>query len=337
MRGMTWALAMLIISTGGVGAARAATPTAAVAARPAGYEQALDLIHAYSGSGGELRLAGTIIDDLARTHPKSGYAQTLLAEALSTWRLAQDGTPVEVRDQVIALADEAIRLDPRLAQAYVAKARAQVRASRYDEARVAIERALALEPALSGALFLRADIYRRTGAFDAAEQWYTAFIDSTPSASRKGNGYGWIASMYKGAAERDPGQRERYVAKARHAYERGLELKPGGAWDNVNFAIFLNGYAADFDAAERYALRALSLMEFPMARYHLAAARLQKLWAEGAPRDRAGFDAALKEIETSSGLTLDEVRAFPNFDDVVRERLDELARRADQTQTQPSI
>jgi tetratricopeptide (TPR) repeat protein len=265
-----------------------------------------------------------LADELSKSEPKSGYAQVLFAEALSTWRLDQYGKPVEVRDQVIAIADEALRLNPRLAQAHVAKARALVRSSLYQRANTSIDAALSIDPNLIGAIFLRAEVFRRTSALGDADIWYRKFVDSTTSNSRKSNGYYWLGKMYQDAAWYDAENRKALTAKARVAYESMLSLDPGGAWRNVNFAIFLNDHAADFDAAERYAQKALGLMEFPMARYHLAAARYQKLGANASSMRCPELATAAKQVAESTRVSLADAIAFSSFSSVVRGRLKEL-------------
>jgi tetratricopeptide (TPR) repeat protein len=297
---------------------------------PAGYEQALDLIHAFSGSGDQLTQAMNIAKALEKSHPSSGYSQTLLAEALSTWELEQDGTPEQLREDIVKLADEALRLNPKLAQAHVAKARALVRASMYKDAYEATEFALTLDPKLSGAIFLRAEVFRRMGKLSEAEVWYRKFIDSTPSRTRKSNGYYWLAHMYDHAARANPAEAKALTANARNAYEQMVAFDPDGAWKMVNFAIFLNGYAADFDEAERYAEKALSIMEFPMARYHLAAARYQKVWAKEASMDRGSLQKSLMHVHSSTAVSLEEALRFRGFSSVVRQRLQHLQLRAAQ-------
>jgi tetratricopeptide (TPR) repeat protein len=305
--------------------------TASATDLPADYEKALDLIHAYSGSGDELRQAMEIAGDLSKAYPNSGYAQTLYAEAASTWRLDQEGKPADIREKIIALCDEALAMNPSLAQAYVAKARSLVRASMYEPANVSIDKALSLQPNFTGAIFLRAEIFRRTGVLSDAEAWYIRFIESTPSVNRKANGYGWIGKMYEDAAWDDARNREKFTAKARQSYETMLQLNPGGAWRNVNFAIFLNGDAADFEAAELYATKALGMMEFPMARYHLAASRYQKIWARSREMSGQEITKATQQVADSTRITLADAISFSSFSSLVRARLIALQKRSTPT------
>jgi tetratricopeptide (TPR) repeat protein len=277
---------------------------------PEEYQRALQLIHAFSGSGDQLNVAMQLAERLSKSHPKGGYAETLQAEALSTWRLGQDGRPAEVREQVISLTDQALRLNPNLAQAHVARARALVRASQYDQANGSIDSALKLDANLSGAMFLRAEIFRRTGQLAAAEEWYRKFIAATPDRPRQSNGYYWLGRAYQDAAGRDPSRRSLLIANARTAYEKMLDLDPDGAWKTVNFAIFLNDDASDFVAAEKYAAKALSLMEFPMARYHLAIARYQKLLSGMDRMDEQGLRQAVAQVQQSTGVSLEDAFKF---------------------------
>lgn len=288
------------------------------------YAKALDLVHAYSGSGPELQQAMQLAEELSKFAPKSGYAQVLHAEAISTWKLDQKGRPFELRDRVIELSDEALKLNPKLAQAHVSKARALLRSSMYDAASMSIEAALAIDPKLSGAIFLRADSYRRLGTIAEADVWYRKFIASTSSDSRKANGYAWLAEMYRTAAKNDEKNRAEFTAKAKAAFEGSLSHEPNGAWRNVNYAIFLNEFASDFDAAEKYAQKALGMMEFPMARYHLAAARYQKLAGTSPTMSSAALREAVKGVEDSTGIPLKEAIAFRSFSPVIVDRLSKL-------------
>ena len=298
---------------------------------PEDYQRALRLIHAFGGSGNELTVAMELAERLATSHPNGGYAETLRAEALSTWQLNQQGQPAELRARIIALTDRALRLNPKLAQAHVARARALLRASEYEQANQAIDTALKLDSNLNGAMFLRADIFRRRGSLADAETWYLKFIAATADKPRQSNGYYWLGKAYQEAAGREqPSRRGPLMAKARTAYEKMLELHPDGAWQTVNLAIFLNDDAADFDAAERYAARALRMMEFPMARYHLAIARYQKLLSAMSGMDAKGYRQTVAQVQQSTGISLEDALEFARTYPQIHERLQLLQRRTRQ-------
>lgn len=293
------------------------------------FDEALVLIHSYSGAGDERQRAMAMASELLQSAPESGFFQALAAENLSTWELDQLGKPVELRSQIIELADEALRLNPTVAQAHVAKARVYTRASMVPEAEAEIAKALSMNPALEGAVFMQAEIYRRLGTLARGERWYREFIRITPDPVRKSNGYAWLGTMYRDAAKRpnDP-SKNYYLSVARDAFQHMVDLNSTGAWTLVNFAIFLNGYTSDFDAAEKYAERALAVMEFPMARFHLAAARYQKLHARGAELDWASARTAIAEIEASTHVSLEDAIDFDSFVPRIRSNLSDLLRRA---------
>jgi tetratricopeptide (TPR) repeat protein len=289
------------------------------------FREAIDLVHAFSGNGSEMQRAMEKARALFRSQPTSGYAQTIMAEALSSWEIDQAGEPAAVRDEVLRLADEASRLNPRLAEPYVAKARALLRASAYADAQRSIDAAIALDPLLSGTMFLQADLFRRNDKPAEADEWYRKFIVATPHSARKANGYYWLGYMYHHAAlRRTVPEREAIVAKAREAYEQSLVVNPGGAWITVNFAIFLNDMTTDFDAAEHFAQKALGMMEFPMARYHLAAARYQRLYEKhrllSVPQMRQG----VAEVAKTTDVSLQQAMGFRSFSGKIRTNLTEL-------------
>lgn len=294
---------------------------------PERYEEALDLIHAFSGAGNELERAMAIAASLEESDPGKGYGHALMAELISSWHLQQDGTPHSTYRQVMELATEALRMNPRLAQAHVARARALLRASQYDDANREIDNAFAIDADLVGAMFLRAEIMRRTSRDKEAEGWYLKFIEATTSRTRKSNAYYWLARTYQDTAWEKPNRWPELIPKARGAYEKMIELDPDGAWKNVNFAIFLNHQAGDFDAAEHYAARALSIMEFRMARNHLAIARYQKIGASMAGLDEATLRARLDAVHASTGISFQQAVEFGRSYTGIRGRLSRIQAR----------
>ena len=116
-----------------------------------------------------------------------------------------------------------------------------------------------------------------------------------------------------------------YLEKARSAYERMLQEESGGAWRNVNVAVFFNNEIADFDAAERQAQKALAIMDLPMARYHLAAARYQRLLVRSKDLARDELQAQVTTIGAETGVALAQAIAFESFSALIRSRLQGLA------------
>jgi tetratricopeptide (TPR) repeat protein len=289
------------------------------------FRDAMALVHDYSGAGDELSRAMLAAESLSKSDPESGFSQAIEAEALSTWTLDKNGEPAELRTRIIELADEALRLNPQLPQAHVAKARAYARASLLSEAEAEIAKALEIDSTLESAIFQQAEIYRRSGDIAKAEVWYRDFIAATESPIRKSNGYYWMGKMYNDVAYGIEGQRrDMYLKMARYSYQSMVDLDPKGAWKLVNFAIFLNGIVADFEAAEVYAQKALSVMEFPMARYHLAAARYQRLQLRAAEMDRDVLQASIAQVAASTRVSLSQAISFRSFSPVIVSRLSDL-------------
>jgi hypothetical protein len=62
-------------------------------------------------------------------------------------------------------------------------------------------------------------------------------------------------------------------------------------------------------------------MDFPMARYQLAAARYQMLAAKAMPEQGPELAKTVDEIAESTGVSLSDAIAFNSFSSVVRGRL----------------
>jgi len=291
------------------------------------YERALESIHAFNGAGNGLQQASATASELMASDPKSGYGQTLIAEIISTWQLDNEGQPQDAYETAVRFASMAIEANPALAQPYVSRARAKARVRDYIAAGADVEAALKLDPNLSGAVFMKADLYRRMNRTDLAETWYLKFIEIEPSIPRKSNGYNWMGTMYRQAAWDRPREWATFIAKARTAFEKSIELDPG-PWKTVNYANFLNSDVGDFEAAERYAQKALSIMNFPMARYHLAIARYQQLRAPMAGMDKDTLNAKLGEVQRSTGISLKQALDFCTGCGAMHARLMEIEARA---------
>jgi hypothetical protein len=295
------------------------------------FNEALELIHLTidEPDPDAVARATEISGELAQSDAFSGYSQTLQAEWLSTWQLSDDGKPIELQQEILALTDEALRINPKLAQAHVPRARTYMRAFRLMDASAEIQAALRLAPQLAGAIFVQAEIYRRLGDWSNAGDWMNDFMAATQSPVQKANGMQWLGDMSRELAYHpEATTREMNLIMGRTYYQSATQLDPGNARRLVTVAAFLNEYVADFAAAESYAAKSLAVEESELARYHLAAARYQALQAKNSETDAESLRASIAEIGASTGVSLDEAVEFWGFHDVTTVRLVRLQRRA---------
>jgi tetratricopeptide (TPR) repeat protein len=298
------------------------------------FNEALDLIHSGTSEGKdeELSQAMMIAEELAGSEPLSGFSQALQAEILSIFLLAEYNEDIELQQQVFGLTDEALRINPNLAQAHVARARAYANSRKFMEAEEAIQTAFRIQPQLPSAIFVQADIYRLSNHSMPAWNWIRSFIAVVKQPAKKANAYQWLGNMWRDYAYHPEAvNREMHLTMAKVAYRSSIDLGPNDAWRLINFAVFLNEYPADFAGAESYAVKALAIQESPMARYHLAAARYQALQAKAAAIDAQALRESIAEIGASTAISLDEAVDYPGFRDVINVRLTRLQRRAQST------
>lgn len=310
-----------------------ATRPVSVVFQPSGpelrFNEALELIHSHPGDEEEQLQAMAIAEELAQSDPLSGYSQALQAEVLSIWLLAYDGEPVEQKQEALALIDEALRINPKLAQAHVARARTYASVSMLAEAEAEIETALRIQPKLNSAFFVQAEIYRGSGNSAKAAEWMRNFMAATKEPAQKANGYQWLGNMWRDFAYHPEAvNREVNLLMARSAFQGSVDLDPDDAGRLVNFSAFLNDLPADFAAAEKYATKALALEESPAAHYHLAAARYQALQAQATTMNVQSLRASIAEIETETEIPLEEAVQYDGFREVIHARLTRLQIRA---------
>lgn len=273
-------------------------------AAPPSFEKAWNLIATYDGASDALLEADSIGLRLKYEHPSSGYYEVLRAYELATWDRGREGSLAYGR--AMGLVNEALTLNPSLAQGYAVRARLFLRTSSLGEALRDAEKALQLEPKSADAMIVRADIARAAKDRTAAEQWYLQFIDVAPNGTRKSNGYAYLAQTYVDASYYQGPERPAFIAKATAAFEAMVRLDPTPR-KMVNYSGFLNNEAGNFDAAERYARTALSLEEISAARHNLALAQYQKLTLRlSAMSDQALLDAVSK-ISASTWMSIEEV------------------------------
>lgn len=233
------------------------------------YQQAFDLIQIYSGSGDNLERAYVMLADIAKRNPTSGYPYAGLAEL--RYRLLDTGmgTPQEI----IALAQQALRLDSKNADAYVVLSKAALRQENIGMAVDAVNKAIEIAPDKPEALFVKARLAVRSGGNAEAEKLYLRMIELLPHPNRKANIYSWLGQLYAS-------WRPINVPAALHAYEKSVELATENSpWRLTNVSGFLVQHTDRYDQAISYLERALKNGDSPRARRYLGLAHFSK-WGE---------------------------------------------------------
>ena len=292
------------------------------------FINAIELIQSDIGATEELSRAANIAHELAQSDPLSGYSQTLQAEALSTWDLSDNGEPAELQQDILTLTDEALQINPKLAQAHIARARTYMKASEIADAESEIQKALRLEPQLGAAFFVQAEIYWRGRHSSKAADWMRYYLTVTKQPTQLANAHAWLGNMWREIAYHPQAiNREGHLLMAWGEYMSADRLDPKNASKLVNFAAFSNEYRADFAAAKGYAFRALKVQESPQARYQLAAARYQELQAKGNDMDTQSLRDSIAKIAAATRVSLDQAVQFGGFHDVIHARLTRLQNR----------
>jgi adenylate cyclase len=254
---------------------------------------------------------GAIELDPAFAQAHAGLADT--DHLLLAWHL-DDAHAESLLGEAVASSAEAVRLDPGLAEAYVARGNVLSFEKRTSEADEAFRRALELNPALPHAHYFHARHLFATGRRDEARREFEETIRLDPDDYAT---HGLLVSMLDGM-----GNREAATAVARRgiaAVERRLRLNP----DDVR-ALYMGGGAelrfGDRQRGLDYLEKALALSPDDFATlYNVACA-----FATVGDADRA-LDALDRAVGTGKGnrrwlehdSDLDSLRPSPRFQEIL--------------------
>jgi tetratricopeptide (TPR) repeat protein len=292
------------------------------------YLDAINAIHNHRGDDADIYRAMRAAEDLALSDPQSGYSEALEAEMLSTWRLRRDGTPPEVLAEVLELSELALARDPDLAEAYIARARALLKAGRLDEADQALTEVEAREPDHFSARFQRAEWHARRGHYAEAEAMLRQFAASAPTPTRRANALGAIGWVYERAARDVPEQADAHLQRARVAYEQWVDAMPGDIPALTYVAHFLQEELAAYKDSARLTRKLHEVGADYEAGLLLAAARYQGLHSNTSltPAEAAA-QAAL--IERQTGISLAIASTDANLGPRIKARLTQLRTKLD--------
>lgn len=281
--------------------AMAANKTAALSETQAKeqYERAKTLIHTYSGEGDHYQQAVALADNIRRSSPQSPYSYLIIAELKARQHKDnRQGDPSEIW----ALTDKVLSLDPKIADAYVIRSKISLIQGDSQRAQSEADQAIKLDSRNKEAMFAKAQAEETSSHFPQAEGWYLKAIEAHSDPDRKSNIYYWLAQMYLNMT---PPQ----ISKADQSMAKCANLSPRAPWKLVNYAIFLNTSAGNYEKAAEYAQRALAIMDFPMGHLQLGMARYG-MWAaafsktsDHSPEQRAKAKNDVEAIIRDTGIT----------------------------------
>lgn len=174
---------------------------------------------------------------------------------------------------------EAIRLEPNYADAYVLLGHLYTKMKRYEDASNALIIAEKIGTKSPWLHLNLADLMVSMGKRDVAYKHYMIVInEKTENAKAYGAAQEGIIDYFISIGDYD---------SASNWHEKKIAHEPQSAWSYGNYAEFLLFLKADVDGSILQAEKALSLMNYGMARFTLACALFTK-WAKMKDADREG-------------------------------------------------
>jgi membrane protease YdiL (CAAX protease family)/tetratricopeptide (TPR) repeat protein len=189
-------------------------------------------------------LAGVVYLGFGATFAQAAFAWYVQSGALGHVRHAQSCLQDARYDEAIASCDEAIRIDPKLATAYVTRGEAYRNKEMYPQSLADFDTAIQLDPSNASAFANRGETYR-------LQQDDTRALADSNRAIELNPGDGWSYTV-RGQVYRDRQEYSRAIAD----WDRSLQLAPTHSWTRAQLAWLL---ASCPEAQYRQGSRAVKL------------------------------------------------------------------------------
>ncbi|MBK6692638.1 MAG: protein kinase [Myxococcales bacterium] len=256
--------------------AKETTPSPAESKETALYADAMVLVDEWHGRPEPLANAEAKLKEALTLTPTFALAHAGLARiALKRAYVGGSEYRPEGLTAAHAMADRALALDARCAEAFVVRAWLHRNGGDLSRAKAAAAEAEKLAPTAPSYLLLKADLMSKGGDLDGAEALLGRLITTTKDRTVAARAYGTLDTIYR---ERDD------APALDQVYRRVVDLEPESAWAKGNYANFLvdNG---NFDKALEYGQAALRQMDYGAGRRTVAQAHTGKgielLWDQG--------------------------------------------------------
>lgn len=235
------------------------------------YDKAKTLLSDYRGNSSELVEAQTLLNEVIGSMKSFAPAYReygrLIVKAGHIRAGNFQGNALEASESLLL---ESIKLEPDYADAYVFLGYVYIQMRDYDRAREALTKAEKIGTGLAWLNYNWAELLRKEDKNEEAIKRYKAVIDSnTDNKAAYSSALSSIANLYMWAGDNE---------NAKIWYEKNVQYEPESAWNWGGYGEFLLFYYGDVDDAIVKLEKALSIMNYGVARTHYACALYTK-WA----------------------------------------------------------
>jgi len=241
------------------------------------FDSARSVMDGYRGDSSDLNYAGSTLQKILQEDPEFAPAYREFARLyISAAHISYGNYRVQELEVAEWSLNRAIELEPNYADAYVLMGHLYTNMKRYEEAKVALDKAESIGTEIPWLRLNKAKLFGLLGQYPEALALYKRTV-SEGTSSRKA----YIAAL-EGltSVSISLGQ----IEDANTGYIQAIEFAPESAWNWGNYASFLLFYYQDVDGAIRNGRKALSIMNYGAARFTLASSLYTKwsaLKAEG--------------------------------------------------------
>jgi tetratricopeptide (TPR) repeat protein len=267
----------------------------------ADLDDAVALLDSWRGDSSVLDAARVKLDGILRSNPNVAAAHREYARyhIMSGYISGNSGTPASLAAAERSL-NEALRIDPKYAEAYVLEGHLYFLQNRLADAASALAKAQEIGTTDPWLQLNTADVLIAEGKLDEAALRYQNVIASGTKNSKA------MLAAFSGLI-RFYGKTGR-LGEVEETYKRQIAYEPQSAWPYGNYAAFLLCTKDDAGAAIPQFRNALDRMNYGMARSGLSAALYRK-WIDD--KQSEGANALFREAQSlRSGTPVEIVTSF---------------------------
>ena len=307
---LTKVLLILAVSAAGLctaclaGQDQASRPMAIDSRHKAALDEAVVLLDSWRGDSSVLNAARAKLDGILRSDPNVAAAHREYARyyIMSGYISGNRGTPASLAAAERSL-NEALRLDPKYAEAYVLAGHLYFLQNRLADAMNALTKAKAIGTADPWLPLNTADVLIAQGRLDEAASNYQSVIASdTKNSKAMLAAFSGLIRFYESTEQ---------FQKVEETYKRQIAYEPQSAWLYGNYGAFLLCTKDDAEAAIAQFRKALDRMNYGMARSGLAAALYRKLATGAGGSQPSGASELFREAQSlRTGTPAEVVASF---------------------------